>query len=268
MKIIYRVYEKGPGGTGFWGNYDNILVQDVCLCNSRDHFKEIMRSLYGEDLHFANSKKLPEGTPYVVIISEDCRDAEIYLTVEEHTCACCGKKFKAIPKSLKRVSTWELDRLCHDLMLKRQDEINDMVFCSEACKTQKTVDLKKEFQEYNEAHDLLPDFYVSKETFSSFYGYGYIYKITKKSTGEFYVGQTKYNPIFRWGQHLTTERFKVNNIDDYIFEVIEIVHMESREHLLAREAYWISHEAEKCPEKSLNLQVPDAEEWKKRVEEE
>ena len=153
-------------------------------------------------------------------------------------------------------------------MLKRQDEINDMVFCSEACKTQKTEELKKEFNQYNEEHDLLPEFYVNQNTFSSCFGFGYIYKITKKSTGEFYVGQTKYNPIFRWWQHLTTERFNVSNIDDYIFEVIEVVKKESREQLLAREAYWINHEAEKCPEKSLNRQFPDQEEWKKRVEDE
>ena len=53
---------------------------------------------------------------------------------------------------------------------------------------------------------------------------GYIYKITKRSTGEFYIGETTYVPIFRWGQHLLTERFNIDNIKDYIFEVIDIVY--------------------------------------------
>ena len=265
MKIIYRVYEKGPGGSGFWGNYDNILNQDVCICNSRDHFKDIMRSMYGEDIKFANSKKLVEGTPYIVIISEDCYDAEAYVSVMDYTCSCCGKQFKAIPKSLKKVgSTWEFDRLCHELLLKRKDEIDDMVFCSEGCKGRTVERLKEEFNQYNEDHDLLPDFYIDKNSFAGSTA-GYIYKITKRSTGEFYVGQTKSVPIFRWGQHLTTPRFDIKNIDDYIFEVIEIVPYTCRDELLAREAYWITKEREKAPDKSLNNQLPDTEKWEEKV---
>lgn len=66
---------------------------------------------------------------------------------------------------------------------------------------------------------------------------GYIYKISKKSTGEFYIGQTMYAPVFRWGQHLKTERFPIKNITDYKFEVIEIV--PKTENILEREKYYI-----------------------------
>lgn len=263
MQIIYRVYEKGEGGTGFFGNYDNILNQEVCICNSRDHFKEIMRSLYGKDIAFKNSKKLPLGTPYVVIISEDCHDAEDYVIVRDYKCACCGKEFKSIPKALKRFQhypyLYNLKHICEEAYLGRAEEIENMVFCSSACEEKKFETLKKEFDAYGTEHDLVPDLYVERNTFASQSSYGYIYKITKKSTGEFYVGQSKYNPIFRWGQHLTTERFKVEKMDDYIFEVLEIVN-NTPESLRIKEAYWINTERAKCPEKCLNNQIPSEEE--------
>ena len=266
MKIIYRVYEKGEGGSGFYGNYDNILNQEVCICNSREHFKEIMRSMYGEDIAFKNSKKLPIGTPYIVIISEDCYDAEEYVSVMDYTCSCCGKHFKAIPKSLRRIhSFWEFDKLNHNLYISRKDELESLVFCSSACQEKIVGAIKQEFEAYNEDNDCVPEFYVDRNTFSSYNQYGYIYKITKRSAGEFYVGQTKYNPIFRWGQHLTTDRFKMDNIMDYIFEVIDIVTYENREQLLAEEAYWINHEREKCPEKCLNNQIPNSVEYNNEV---
>lgn len=266
MKIIYRVYEKGEGTSGFWGNYDNILNQEVCICNSREHFKEIMRSMYGEDIKFANSKKLPLGTLYIVIISEDCYDAEQYVSVMDYTCSCCGKQFKSISKSLRKISsTYELDKLNHNLLLSKKDEIDNMVFCCNSCKEKTYESIKEEFNAYNEDNDLIPEFYIDRNTFSSNYDYGYIYKITKRSTGEFYIGQTKYNPIFRWGQHLTTNRFNVNNIQDYIFEVIEVC-KSSKDSLLAKEAYWINHEREKCPEKCLNHQIPNEDDWKNKLE--
>lgn len=80
---------------------------------------------------------------------------------------------------------------------------------------------------------------------------GYIYKISKKSTGEFYIGQTVYAPIFRWGQHLKTDRFPINNIIDYQFEVLEIVPKDVN--ILEREKYYIQKYYKENPEKSLNI---------------
>lgn len=80
---------------------------------------------------------------------------------------------------------------------------------------------------------------------------GYIYKITKKSTGEFYVGQTIYAPVFRWGQHLKTDRFPIKDIIDYQFEVIEIV--PQSENILEREKFHIQRCYRENPEKSLNI---------------
>ena len=53
---------------------------------------------------------------------------------------------------------------------------------------------------------------------------------------------------------------------DYIFEVIDVVTWENREQLLAKEAYWINHERNKCPEKCLNNQIPKEEDWKEKLE--
>jgi hypothetical protein len=83
---------------------------------------------------------------------------------------------------------------------------------------------------------------------------GYIYKISKKSTEEFYVGQTIYVPIFRWGQHLLTERFNIQNIDDYVFEILEVV--KNKKLLNERETYWINKCRDENPELSLNIIIP------------
>lgn len=93
--------------------------------------------------------------------------------------------------------------------------------------------------------------WISENSFDNSTQAGYIYLITKKSTGQFYVGQTSYVPIFRWGQHLKTERFPVENIEDYTFEVLEIV--PTGENILEREKHWIQEMYKSDPELSLNI---------------
>ena len=268
MNIIYRVYEKGE--INEWGvRNDIILNQEVCMCNSRDHFKEIVRSLYGPNIAFKNSKNLLAGEPYVIIISEDCYDAEKYISVMNYTCTQCGKEFTALQKSLIKLGSYNLSvlsRLCPELYQKRASELENMVFCCPTCREKKFSEIREEFAKYSDENDLIPETYITQETFLSEFSSGYIYKITKKSTGEFYVGQTKYNPIFRWGQHLTTCRFDVKHMDDYMFEVLEIVKNDPTV-LRVREAYWIERERAKCPEKSLNIQNPDEEKWEDKLKE-
>ena len=60
-----------------------------------------------------------------------------------------------------------------------------------------------------------------------------------------------YAPVFRWCQHLKTERFPIKNITDYKFEVIEIV--PKTENILEREKYYIQKFYKENPEKSLNI---------------
>ena len=58
-------------------------------------------------------------------------------------------------------------------------------------------------------------------------------------------------PIFRWGQHLKTDRFNLNGILDYQFEVIEVVPI--TENILEREKYYIQKYYKENPKKSLNI---------------
>ena len=94
-----------------------------------------------------------------------------------------------------------------------------MRFCSSRCMSEKLEELKQKIK----PNDENLDFWVDRNMFYNSEIVGYIYKITKKSTNEFYIGQTKYVPIFRWGQHLKTERFDLSNILDYNFETIYVV---------------------------------------------
>ena len=106
--------------------------------------------------------------------------------------------------------------------------------------------------------------FITPDSFSQNDICGYIYKISKKSTNEFYVGKTIYVPVFRWGQHLKTERFPLNKIDDYNFEILEIV--KTGDDLSKREDFWI-HECFKLdPDKSLNIQ--NLQKDRKRINEE
>lgn len=264
MNILYRVYEKDDENTRFYGNHDNIINQEVCICDSREQFKDIMRSMYGPDIKFANSKKLSKGALYIIVISENCYNVEEYVAVEDCKCAYCNRDFKTTPRrKIKLGNLWSLSKVCEELSASRTAELTNMSFCSEYCRMQKEKELEKEFRDFAEEHDILPDEYICRESFSQFSGY--IYKITKKSTGEFYIGQTKYNPIFRWGQHLKTLRFDMKNIDDYIFEVIEKVPNDFTS-LHTRESYWINKGIEENHDLCLNLQIPNEDNWKEKEE--
>lgn len=252
MEIIYRVYEIIDDN----GYKDKtILDQTICLCNSREHFKEIMRELYNpKKVHFANSRKLEIGDIYINIISENCNNTEQYFIVEEYTCAYCNKNFKSNKRLLLKIRDgWRLNFACSEKYQENISEIENMCFCSNYCREEKTKDMIQKYQEYAKSNDLMQDHWINRESFNK-YKSGYIYMISKKSTNEFYVGQTRYVPIFRWGQHLLTKRFELENIEDYKFEVLEIV--EHLDKLNEREAYWINKKRDENPELSLNIIIP------------
>lgn len=261
MEIIYRVYEIIEYEEELWnGNKRNVkdkimLDQTICCCNSREHFKEIMRDMYSpEKVHFANSKKLVVGDIYINIISEDCYNTEQYFILQDYKCSCCGREFKTNEKSLKKFySMYSFKSACKEKYLASEDEINNMVFCSNYCMDKKEKQIVNDFKEFAKNNDLLQENFISKESFSK-YTSGYIYMISKKSTNEFYVGQSRYVPIFRWGQHLLTDRFKLENIDDYKFEVLEIVN--DMKLINEREAYWINKKRNENPSLSLNIMIP------------
>ena len=252
MEIIYRVYEIDDDN----GYKDKTIIdQTICLCNSREHFKDIMRELYNpKKVHFANSRKLEIGDIYINIISENCNNTEQYFIVEEYTCAYCNKNFKSNKRLLLKFrDNWRLNFACSEKYQENISEIENMCFCSNYCRNTKTNNMFQEYQEYAKNNDLMQDHWINRESFNK-YKSGYIYMISKKSTNEFYVGQTRNVPIFRWGQHLLTRRFNYDNIQDYVFEVLEAV--ENLDKLNEREAYWINKNRNENPELSLNIMIP------------
>lgn len=255
LEIIYRIYEVADEETqkrnlekdlGF-GLFQSTskacnieLLMDCILCESRDHFKEIIKSTYGESIPFRYSQKLKAGDLYCIIIGEHCYDPERYFNKVTFSCDYCGAAVETYYGKPICFSDFEIR---HDFF--NIQEYADKRFCSHKCKNA---------YKNREGQHLKPDndqeFYIQRDMFTENVS-GYIYKITRKSTGEFYVGQTMYAPVFRWGQHLKTERFPIANIVDYKFEVLEIV--PKSENILEREKHFIQMCYKENPEKSLNI---------------
>lgn len=257
LEILYRIYEVADEETAKrnrerdleFGLYNstskaenNELVMDCKICDNREQFKDLIREEWGKDIAWAYRRgKLKAGDLYCVIIGERCYDTERYFDKHTFTCACCGEQITTYLRNPIKFSDWEIKNDFYGV-----EEYRNKRFCSSSC--------KHRFWE-QERQRLRPDgeheFYITREMFTEANTAGYIYKITKKSTGEFYVGQTIYVPVFRWGQHLKTERFDIKNILDYQFEVIEIV--PKGENILEREKYWIQKMYLENPSKSLNI---------------
>lgn len=255
LEIIYRIYEVADEETAAknrekdldFGLYsstskaENIeLLMDCLICDSREQFKEIIRSQYGETIAFRYSKKLKAGDLYCIIIGEHCYNKERYFNKVTFTCDCCGATVETYYGSAIYFSDYEIRTRFYGI-----DEYAKKRFCCHKC---------KQVYEEREHAKLRPDdeqeFYIQRDMFTEDIS-GYIYKISKKSTGEFYIGQTMYAPVFRWGQHLKTDRFPIENITDYKFEVIEIV--PKTKNILEREKYYIQKFYKENPEKSLNI---------------
>lgn len=257
LEILYRIYEVADEQTasrnlevdrslGIFSSTskaENIeLLMDCKICDSREQFKNIIRFEYGPSIAFAFRKgKLKAGSLYCVIIGEHCYNTERYFNKVMFKCDYCGSSVTTYIKHSIMFDNYEINHFLFNI----QDYKNKK-FCCEHC--------KHEYLE-RERQNLKPDdeneFWVSKDMFTQQNVQGYIYKITKKSTDEFYVGQTQYAPVFRWGQHLKTERFHISGILDYKFEVIEIVPKDAK--ILEREKYWIQKLYLENPSKSLNI---------------
>lgn len=254
LEVIYRIYEVADEKTAANNLEKNLdfglfsstskaqnieLLMDCLLCDSREHFKEIIKSEYGENISFRYSKKLKPGNLYCIIIGEHCYDTERYFNKVIFTCDFCGATVETYYGKAISFSNYEIREHFYNIQA-----YSDKRFCCNKCKQDYLEKIKKQLRPDDEQ-----EFYIKKDMFSEDIA-GYIYKITKKSTNEFYVGQTIYAPVFRWGQHLKTDRFPIKHILDYKFEVLEIV--PKSENILEREKYWIQTLYKENPEKSLN----------------
>lgn len=69
-----------------------------------------------------------------------------------------------------------------------------------------------------------------------------IYKITKISTNQVYIGQTCRSFTWRWWEHIKTQDFIIQDITDISFQIIETLPNDSdNSFILERESHWIKH---------------------------
>lgn len=251
LEVIYRIYEVISPHPDY-GDDDGkrIISQEVLICESRQRFKEILLDLYSDEalpLKFRASGSYQSGQKYCVIIGESCWNTEGYTTIVDCHCDNCNANFHALAKHIYRIaeSTIKFD-LGADY-----EEYGKYRYCSDRCRKEHQAKLIREYVNNSDMSED-SDLWVTKNNLSAGMG-GYIYKITKRSSGEFYVGQSVYVPVFRWGQHLRTSRFPIGAIDDYIFEVLEIV--QDARQLNKREKHWIQTMFKQNPDLSLNISL-------------
>lgn len=259
LEIIYRIYEvldkhsidfQNRQELQFYGSSEKELLMDCKICDNRDQFKSLIREEYGDAIRFRNSKNLKPGDLFCVIIGEHCYNTENYFVKIKTNCSYCNCQLEGYFKPL-RFDNYELDRLLYGV----DKNIHDKeMFCSYTCKNNRLNYLEEEL---NKNKDKIEEanVWIDKSMFTESQSkskiVGYIYKITKRSTGEFYIGETTYVPIFRWGQHLLTERFNITNIEDYIFEVIDTVYEGTN--IFEVESKYIKEYYNKYPKLSLNI---------------
>lgn len=86
LEILHRIYEVADEETAAknrekdldFGRYSSTskaqnieLLMDCLICDSREQFKEIIKSQYGENIAFRYSKKLQAGTHEYSAICDD-----------------------------------------------------------------------------------------------------------------------------------------------------------------------------------------------------
>lgn len=257
LEILYRIYqvpepkethqtaEENEDCCDLYNSISKLqnieLCMDCLICDTREQFKNIIKDTYGQDIKFAYSKKMSPGQFYCIIIGEHCFNAEQYFNRLEYNCDYCGVNVVTYFKPYT-IPSWEIKTS----LFNNFAEYEHKKFCCSRCKYKFVEREQKRLRPSDEQ-----EFFVTRDMFTGEVA-GYIYKITKKSTGEFYIGQTVYAPIFRWGQHLKTERFDIKDITDYQFETIEIVPL--GENILEREKYYIQKGYQEQPDKILNIQ--------------
>ena len=247
MNIIYRVYRKH----GYY-SYNEIIDQNVMEVNSKEDFKTAIKILYGEDIKFKNNKNIKDGDLFISIISYNAYEPDNYLLATKMKCDYCNKEFIAPKKQNYKFQEPQLNTL-QNLNQEYYEQINkelaSKTFCSSKCTHESFEEYRKIFRAKALEADGFVDEWVSRENYND--NSGYIYIITKKDTGEFYVGKTNALPMFRWVQHLKTDRFPIENITNYTFEILEVCEHNMSE----RELFWIKKKYLENNDKCLNKYI-------------
>lgn len=240
MKIWeYRIYEVA--GQSEYGGYRNFLDRGFVVAENREDFKNTIKEMY-PDIKFGRSKKMKDGTVYCIMIySENIENSDRHL-IYEYECNYCHKKVKKEKAEIYRLYQYSHWGVGNDTKFN---------YCSAQCREEHYQELEQEYRKIN--NGINPFEWIDKNNCYLEEAKGFIYKISKKSTKQFYIGQTNSVPVFRWAQHLKSDRFPMNHIDDYIFEVLEIINIKDKRTLLEVESEYINKEYNKASELSLNV---------------
>ena len=225
------------------------LEMDVIVCENKERFKEIIQERYENRLTFARPRKIGGGEVYCIIIGEHAwqETKQRAFWRREFTCEECRRKIFGFVRYDSKISDntikWDLGD--------EQAMYKELDFCGEWCK-RRFID--KEREKYKTEDNLDINKWVTPDTFKHSGVVGWVYRIMDMRTDEMYIGQTYNCPVFRWGQHLDTNRFPLKDIEHYRFEILESV--ETGNKLLDREAHWINHFNDIAPHKMLNKIIP------------
>lgn len=143
LEIVYRIYEVADEETkaknlqseidfGFYSTSQaqNIeLLMDCLICDSREQFKEIIRSEYGDGIAFRYSRKLKPGDVYCIIIGEHCYNTENYFNKIKFKCDHCGAEIETYYKNPIGFSPHEIRSDLYGI-----EEYSKKRFCSNKCK--------------------------------------------------------------------------------------------------------------------------------------
>lgn len=116
----------------------------------------------------------------------------------EFVCPQCKNKIVGNLSPTIHISPYEIKTL----LCNQTEKYQNLYFCSIRCKE---LFMDHEKQKLLDSDKL--GGWITRDSYDNSTCTGYIYLITKKSTGQFYVGQTVYVPVFRWGEHLKLPGF-------------------------------------------------------------
>jgi hypothetical protein len=168
------------------------IWEGVLIWESREEFKKIIRESYGGEIAFAYSRRLLAGSLYCIIVGDHCYDETMRseFALVRFRCDCCGAEVEQRCVRPICFSDWEIKT-----ELSGNPAMAGKRFCSARCKELFLLDNRYASSD----DDAVGELWVTTKSFDNARCAGYIYRITKRSTGEVYIGQTVYAPVFRWG---------------------------------------------------------------------
>lgn len=201
-------------GSGFSENwvFPPIFSGKVIAADKKEA-KVLIEEEYGKQFPLRVLKKDLDSNEFLLKIEDMTGKNYLAQLFEERPCKECKSTFRRI-----------------DLYNDPNTRYKGTEYCCDACK-------ERAYERQR--------FELSESMFSEAGNVPCIYKITNRTTGQCYIGQTIQSFTLRWWQHIkwgkTDCKFhkamQESKITDWIFEVIEII--ESKDKLNDREGYWI-----------------------------